>query len=122
MSTSRRNADNPSDPHPSEPQPGDHPQTPDLETGLSDGDFHETLSHLLGEIDTLPAAQREQLREAANATRRRQDQLRATVERLQDTLDYLRLNIKYLCFDVEVTRRENQYLRKVLDERGDAHA
>ena len=122
MSTSRRNADNPSDPHPSEPQPGDRPQTPDLETGLSDGDFHETLSHLLGEIDTLPAAQREQLREAANATRRRQDQLRATVERLQDTLDYLRLNIKYLCFDVEATRRENQYLRKVLDERGDADA
>src|SRR5690606_7822117 len=85
-----------------------------LKTGLSTGDFHETLSTLLGEIDMLPAEERERLKSVAEATRRRQDELRETVERLQETLDYLRLNIKYLCFDVEATKRENRYLRKVL--------
>lgn len=93
-----------------------------LETGLSEGDFHETLSTLLGEIDMLPAGERERLKSVAEATRRRQDELRETVERLQETLDYLRLNIKYLCFDVEATKRENRYLRKVLDERSDPEA
>ncbi len=35
---------------------------------------------------------------------------------LQDSLDYLRLSIKYLLFDLEATRRENNYLRKMLEE------
>ena len=34
---------------------------------------------------------------------------------LQESLDYLRLSIKYLVFDLEATRRENQYLRKLLE-------
>lgn len=91
-----------------------------MKTGLSEGDFHETLSALLGEIDTLPEAERNRLKSIAQATRRRQDELRETVDRLQETLDYLRLNIKYLCFDVEATKRENRYLRKMLDESSDA--
>ena len=36
---------------------------------------------------------------------------------LQESLDYLRLSIKYLVFDLEATRRENSYLRKMLEER-----
>ena len=32
------------------------------------------------------------------------------------TLDYLRLSIKYLVFDLEATRREYGYLRKMLEE------
>jgi len=31
-------------------------------------------------------------------------------------LDYLRVCIKYQTFDLEATRRENQYLRKLLEE------
>ena len=30
--------------------------------------------------------------------------------------DFLRLSIKYLLFDLEATRRENAYLRKMLEE------
>lgn len=122
MSNRRRDAEDHAD-QPGRATPGtDGEPTRDeqgLKTGLSAGDFHETLSALLGEIDMLPEGERERLREAAEATRRRQDELRETVERLQETLDYLRLNIKYLCFDVEATKRENRYLRKVLDERSD---
>jgi hypothetical protein len=41
--------------------------------------------------------------------------MRKTIGDLQESLDYLRLSIKYLVFDLEATRRENQYLRKLLD-------
>lgn len=32
-------------------------------------------------------------------------------------LDHLRLQIKYLLFDLEATRRENRYLRQMLESR-----
>ena len=35
---------------------------------------------------------------------------------IQESLDYLRICIKYQIFDLEATRRENEYLRKVLGE------
>ena len=41
--------------------------------------------------------------------------MKKTIADLQDSLDYLRLSVKYLVFDLEATRRENQYLRKLLD-------
>jgi len=37
-----------------------------------------------------------------------------TVEQL---LDYVRLRAKYLMFDLEATRRENRYLREMLQRR-----
>ena len=35
---------------------------------------------------------------------------------VQDSMDYLRLSIKYLVFDLEATRRENAYLRRLVNE------
>lgn len=35
---------------------------------------------------------------------------------LEDSLDFLRLNVKYLLFDLEATRRENEHLRQLLKE------
>jgi hypothetical protein len=40
--------------------------------------------------------------------------MKKTVADLQESLDYLRLSIKYLVFDLEATRRENEYLRKLI--------
>ncbi|MHC4295598.1 MAG: hypothetical protein ACYSTL_08440 [Planctomycetota bacterium] len=37
---------------------------------------------------------------------------------VEDSLDHLRLPIKYLMFDLEATRRENRYLRQMLNNRG----
>ena len=45
----------------------------------------------------------------------RQEKLRQTVRTLQESLDHLRLSVKYLVFDLEATRRENDYLRKLLE-------
>jgi hypothetical protein len=50
--------------------------------------------------------------------------MRKTLAELQDSLDHLRLSVKYLVFDLEATRRENQYLRRLIDsqgERADGH-
>jgi hypothetical protein len=43
--------------------------------------------------------------------------LQKSVNRLQESLDYLRICIKYQLFDLEATRRENKYLRKMLEEK-----
>ena len=39
-----------------------------------------------------------------------------SVAKLQDSLDYLRLSVKYMVFDLEATRRENVYLRKLVEQ------
>ena len=62
------------------------------------------------------ATERKKLEQLADETRQRHERLRATVSSLQESLDYLRLSIKYLVFDLEATRRENGYLRKMLEE------
>ncbi len=43
-------------------------------------------------------------------------QLQKSINTLQELLDYLRVCIKYQAFDLEATRRENTYLRKLLEE------
>ena len=87
-----------------------------LEGGLDHSSFQSALNNLLGEIDTLPPAEQDRLREVAEATRQRHTQLKETIGKLQETLDFLRLSTKYLVFDLEATRRENTYLRKMLEE------
>jgi hypothetical protein len=39
------------------------------------------------------------------------------IDRLQESLDYLCICVKYQLFDLEATRRENKYLRQLLEER-----
>lgn len=39
---------------------------------------------------------------------------------VEDLLDHLRLRVKYLLFDLEATRRENHYLRNMLQRRPDS--
>jgi hypothetical protein len=43
-------------------------------------------------------------------------ELQKSINTLQELLDYLRVCIKYQAFDLEATRRENEYLRKLLEE------
>lgn len=83
---------------------------------MNENDFQNKLGELLGQIESLPADQRQAVRELADQTKDRHEKLRKTVKDLQDSLDYLRLSVKYLVFDLEATRRENTYLRKMLDE------
>ncbi|CAG1008599.1 hypothetical protein PHYC_03588 [Phycisphaerales bacterium] len=82
---------------------------------MNEQDFHQRLSDLIRQIDTLPEGQRAPLQDLARETQERHDRMRKTVSDLQESLDYLRLSVKYLVFDLEATRRENEYLRKLIE-------
>jgi predicted nucleic acid-binding Zn-ribbon protein len=85
---------------------------------LSNEEFDAKLSQIMGDIHTLPPTEQAKIHKLAGEARERQERLRKTVSTLQESLDYLRLSVKYLVFDLEATRRENQYLRKLLEEAG----
>ncbi len=79
--------------------------------------FQARLAELVAEISTLPEEQRCKLEVLAEQTKQRHEQLKQTVGDIQDNIDFLRLCIKYLMFDLEATRRENAYLRRMLEQR-----
>jgi hypothetical protein len=78
--------------------------------------FQRKLTELVQEIGCMPTADRAKLEALAEESKQRHKKLKATVTSLHDSIDYLRLSIKYLLFDLEATRRENGYLRKMLEE------
>jgi chromosome segregation ATPase len=86
---------------------------------MNEQEFQTKLAELMGEISTIPVTERAKLQQIADETRARHERLRKTVSSLQESLDYLRLSIKYLMFDLEATRRENNSLKKLLDEKGE---
>ena len=78
--------------------------------------FQKKLAELMSEISTLPESEQQKLQSMAAETQERHQKLRKTVGDLHESLDYLRLTLKYLMFDLEATRRENGYLRKMLEQ------
>jgi hypothetical protein len=90
--------------------------------GMQDTEFQAKMSQLIKDIRTLPDSERGRLEQLADETRARHEQIKTTMARLQDSLDQLRLSVKYIIFDLEATRRENLTLRKRLMRRsgGDA--
>lgn len=78
--------------------------------------FQRKLAELVSEIGNLPDEEKARFGDLAEEAKQRHEKLRKTVISLQDSIDYLRLSIKYLLFDLEATRRENGYLRKMLEE------
>jgi len=78
--------------------------------------FEKKLNELVNEIGSIPAPQRDRLIMLAKQTRDCHKRLKKSVNNLQESLDYLRVSIKYMLFDLEATRRENAYLRKLLED------
>ncbi len=84
---------------------------------MNEAFFGKKLSELVNEIGATPNSQQKKLILLAKKTRETQKQLKKNVHNLQESLDYLRVSIKYLLFDLEATRRENTYLKKLLEDR-----
>ncbi|OHB97578.1 MAG: hypothetical protein A2Z58_04425 [Planctomycetes bacterium RIFCSPHIGHO2_12_42_15] len=80
--------------------------------------FHEKLLDLIEQIKLFPEAKRESLEMMAGELGKKYEDMRKSLVMLQDTLDSLRLNVKYLLFDLEATKKENIALRKKLEEQG----
>lgn len=83
---------------------------------MDEATFQQKLSELVEQIEALPEGERDRLRKIAAETQARHEKMRQSFKTLQDSIDYLRLGIKYLMFDLEATRRENAYLRKMLEQ------
>lgn len=83
---------------------------------MNEETFQRKLAELIAEIATLPEGERGRLEVLAEQTKERHRQLKETVHSLQESIDFVRLSIKYMLFDLEATRRENEHLRKMLDE------
>ncbi|NLX14749.1 MAG: hypothetical protein GXY44_14015 [Phycisphaerales bacterium] len=83
---------------------------------MDENTFQQKLGELVAEIDTLPEEERQRLTLLAEETKQRHRELKKTVNTLHESIDFLRLSIKYLLFDLEATRRENARLRKMLEE------
>ncbi len=83
---------------------------------MNENEFQSKLTEIMGEISALPPGEREKFTKLADQTRKQHEQISQKVSNLQESLDYLRLSIKYLVFDLEATKRENGYLRKMLEQ------
>ncbi|MDH4201866.1 MAG: hypothetical protein OEV87_03145 [Phycisphaerae bacterium] len=82
---------------------------------MDDVNFREKLFELLKDIDGVTTPEKSKVIQLTKKTRQGQDMLQQKLSNLQQSLDSLRLGLKYLIFDLEATRRENNDLRKRLD-------
>jgi hypothetical protein len=85
-------------------------------TMMDDASFKDKLDELLQGDGAVPPPQHEKILHLARKSKDFNDQLQQKLNTLQNSLDYLRLSVKYLIFDLEATRRENVELRKRLND------
>ncbi|MEY3026509.1 MAG: hypothetical protein RL136_2234 [Planctomycetota bacterium] len=78
--------------------------------------FQDKMNQILERIRELPSANATAAGEAADSAESRRARVQSSIQELQDALDYLRLSVKYLVFDLEATRRENAYLRRMIEQ------
>lgn len=82
-------------------------------------EYLDELLRTIGPNSTSPQDQK--LLELARQASAGRQRLRTVLTELADTLDYLRICVKYQAFDLEACRRENAALRKQLGERDGSH-
>ncbi len=85
-------------------------------TSVDDQAFQNKFNELMQKLHELPDAERTRLEQLAQEAKNRRQRIQASVTELQVSLDNLRLSVKYIVFDLEATRRENAYLRKLLEQ------
>ena len=86
---------------------------------MDEARLEDKLIELVKEFGGMGNTQFKKLAEIAKKARDKNTHLEQGADNLQESLDYLRICIKYQLFDLEATRRENKYLRKLLEEKGD---
>jgi len=77
------------------------------------GKFTDSIDELIREFESSGSIESKEL---VKAIQLQQKAFTKSLSDLQESLDYLRICIKYQVFDLEATRRENVYLKKLLSE------
>ena len=83
---------------------------------MNERNIEERMCRLIEKLQALPTEYRESLEEICKSDEEERSSIEESVAKLQNSLDYLRLSVKYMVFDLEATRRENVYLRKLVEQ------
>ena len=83
---------------------------------MDETNLEDKLNELVKEFGETTNPQHKKLAKLAEQAQVNRKKLEKSINSLQESLDYLRVCIKYQVFDLEATRRENRYLRKLLEE------
>ncbi len=78
--------------------------------------LEDKLNELVKEFGESVDPRQRKLTKLAKQAQANHEKLQESIDSLQELLDYIRVCIKYQAFDLEATRRENEYLRKLLEE------
>lgn len=78
--------------------------------------FEQKVNELVRELGPLPELSHEKVRHLSKSKAERSKKGYKNVTSLHESLDYLRVSVKYVLFDLEATRRENTYLKRLLEE------
>lgn len=79
--------------------------------------FKARLAELVRKINSLPEEERERLQPLVAETEDRHHAMKKSCDEIRDGLDSIRLNVKYLVFDRDATRRERNALAHALKTR-----
>jgi len=83
---------------------------------MDESQLADKLRELAGQFGTMAEPQCKKLEMLAKQQFNSPAQVQQCIESIHDSLDHLRLCIKYQLFDLEATRRENKYLRKLIED------
>ena len=83
---------------------------------MDEASLENKLNELVKEFGEAADPQHKKLVKLAQQAQANRKKLEKSINSLQESLDYLRVCIKYQVFDLEATRRENKYLRKLLED------
>jgi len=86
---------------------------------MEEKNLEAKLNELVKEIGGMVGPEHKKLAMLARQAHDSHKKLQRSVDNLQESLDYLRICIKYQLFDLEATRRENKYLKKLLEQTSD---
>ncbi len=84
---------------------------------MDEAKLEDKIKELVKEFGELANPQYKKLASLTQQAQDNRKRLEKSVDNLQESLDYLRICIKYQLFDLEATRRENKYLRNLLEEK-----
>jgi hypothetical protein len=79
--------------------------------------FERRLEELLDEIGNYPNALLQRPNEPENTPLKNLHQTEKALSSIQESVEDMRICVKYLLFDLDATRRENLYFKKLLDDK-----
>jgi len=83
---------------------------------MDEAALREKVGQLLSEVHSLPGADAKVVAAPQRSSAASNSPMRREMAALEDSLDHVRLAIKYMVFDLEATKRENRLLREMLGD------